>query len=140
MAGASVVHVKEIAVLPMTLEISCCCCVCSGKGRGSELSALVLAVWGLAVGNVGEGDVGIQVCYGADALEGIRVVLPFYRVQIGGMEESTVGGESGVIGEVYHALADHAFPGAVLGDAFGGGASPEEGVGLGGEGAVGLCG
>lgn len=45
-------------------------------------------------------------------------------------------GEGGVVGEVDEALARHALPCAVGGDAFGGGAAPEEGVLLGGEGGV----
>ena len=56
------------------------------------------------------------------------------------MEERGVEGRRGVVGEVYHALAEHTFPSAVLRDSFGGGASPEESVGLRCKGAVGVGG
>lgn len=58
----------------------------------------------------------------------------------GGAEEGGAEGGGGGGGEVDHALPDHAFPGAVSGDGFGGGAAPEEGVVFGCEGFVGLGG
>ena len=56
----------------------------------------------------------------------------------GGEQDGDGGGA--VIGEVDEALARHAFPGAGGGDAFGGGAAPEEGVLFVGEGRVGVWG
>lgn len=53
----------------------------------------------------------------------------------GGGEEDGEG-EGRVVGEVDEALARHALPCAVGGNAFGGGAAPEESVLLGGEGGV----
>lgn len=57
-----------------------------------------------------------------------------------GEEQGCCGGEGGVRcgvgGQVDKPLAGHPFPGAEAGDAFGGGAAPEEGVLLLREGAV----
>ena len=56
----------------------------------------------------------------------------------GGLGKGGGGGGGGEVGggEVDEALAGHAFPGAEDGDAFGGGAAPEEGVFFFGKGKV----
>ena len=123
------VDVHEIAVAPVVLEVR--------PGREAELGVLRRAVAVPGAGDaVDDGDVEGEVEGG----DGGGVVGVF---SLGAGEEDGQGGGCGVgevVGEVDEALARHAFPGAVAGDAFGGGAAPEEGVFFFGEGRVGVVG
>lgn len=120
---AGAVDVEEVAVVPVGLE---------GGWRGeSEFGVLVSAVVVPGAGYaVDDGDVEGEV-EGGDGVGGEGLVVVFSRE--GGVREEKgegwrvdVCGE--VVGEVDGALATHSLPGALPGNAFGGGAAPEEGI------------
>lgn len=94
--------------------------------REPELAGLDVAVEIPAAGDfVDEGDVVAEVesgkVGGGDGLVGVLS-------RHGGVREEHRSGESVVVCEMDKTLASHAFPVAVAGDAFGGGAAPEKGV------------
>lgn len=112
------------------------------RGREGEFGFLSRGVVVPGAGDaVDDGDVEgeVECVYGVGGVEGLVGVFA-----VGGGEEEREGGGAGgwgageVVGEVDEALARHAFPGAVAGDAFGSGAAPEEGAFLFGERRVGM--
>ena len=130
------VDVHEVAVAPVVLEV--------GRAREAELGGLGGAV---AVPGAGDAVDDVDVEGEVERRDGVGrggqgAVGVFAAVVGGGGEEDGQGrgaggrGDGEVVGEVDEALARHAFPGAVAGDAFGGRAAPEEGAVLVGEGRV----
>ena len=120
---AGAVDVEEVAVAPVVLEV--------GWGGETEFgvlgSAVVVPGSGYAVYN---GDVKGEV-EGGDGVgwEGLVVVSAGerrMRKKEGEGRRMYVCGE--IVGEMDGALATHSLPGALPGDAFGGGAAPEKGV------------
>lgn len=135
-AGVSgAVDVHEVAVAPVVLEV--------GWGREAELGVLGRAVVVPGAGDaVDDGDVEGEV-EGRDGVGGVREGLVCVFALGVGEEDGEGGGAGGwdggeVVGEVDEALPRHAFPGAVAGDAFGGGAAPEEGAVFVGKGRIGM--
>lgn len=110
-----------------------------GEGEFAGLGLPVVVPGAVEVVDDGDVEGEVEVGEGVGGEEAVGVVV------WGGEEDREGGGARGgglgeVVGEVDEALAAHAFPGAVAGDAFGGAAAPEEGVFFGGEGGVGVGG
>lgn len=128
------VDVHEVAAAPVGLEV--------GRGREAEFGVLRRAVVVPGAGDaVDDGDVEGEVegGDGVGAGEGPVGVLALGVGEEEGEDRGAGGGGRGeVVGEVDETLPRHAFPGAVAGDAFGGGAAPEEGAFFVGKGRVGI--
>ena len=121
---AGAVHVHEVAVAPVVLEV--------GGRREAELGVLGRAVTVPGAGDAADdGDVEGEV----QRVDRVRVGEGLVRVLALGIgEEDGQGRRAGswssgeVVGQVDETLPRHAFPGASARDAFGGGAAPEEGA------------